>query len=253
MRRPIAIVQARMASSRLPGKVLEDLAGAPLLARIVERLRAARTLGGIAVATTDRPEDKPIRFLAQVMHIGCFVGSDWDVLARYAGAAEQFEADPVIRILGDCPLVDPELVDACVAAYRSVPATAYVALGGEFPEGLDTEVVSARALRRAHLEAALPAEREDVTPFIRRHPERFPSRLVPFPEPFGRRRWTVDDRRDLEFVRAVYGRLHRPGEVFGWRAVRDLLLREPELLAPDAGGARVSGRSPARDAGKEVR
>jgi spore coat polysaccharide biosynthesis protein SpsF len=235
MKRAIAIVLAEVGAGQCPALVLEDLAGAPLLARVIERLRAARTLGGIAVATTGRAEDKPLRFLAQVMHVGCFVGSDWDVLARVAGAAEQLAADPVVCVPATCPFVDPELVDLCVAGHRRQATLARVALDGEFPAGLGVEVLSARALRRAHLDAMLPGERADATAFIRAHPERFPTRLVPFPEPFRAGRWTVEDAADLDFARAVYARLYRPAAPpFGWRAVRDLLATEPALLGRSA-------------------
>ncbi len=249
--RTTAIVQARLGSRRLPGKVLADLAGAPLLARMIERLRAARTLARIVVATTEHPADAPVRELAAALGVGCFAGSEDDVLARYVGAAEAFRADPIVRLTADCPLIDPALVDRCVEAFADRPGCDYASLGGEFPDGLDTEVISARALARAHAEARLPSEREHVTPYVWKQATVFAAVTVVFPRPLGGRRWTVDEPRDLEFVRAVYARLHRPGYVFGWADVEALLAREPALAAINAGIERNAGyrRSLARDAG----
>jgi spore coat polysaccharide biosynthesis protein SpsF (cytidylyltransferase family) len=240
--RPVAIVQARMGSTRLPGKVLAELFGAPLLARLVERLRVARSLAGIVIATPDDPADGPVRALA--VRLGCrvFAGSADDVLARYAGAAERFAADPIVRITADCPLIDPALVDQCVETFRASSGCDYCALAGEFPDGLDVEVVSRAALTRAHAEARLASEREHVTPFIwKAAPERFHRVRVEFPEPLGHRRWTVDEPRDLDFVRAVYARLYRPGHCFGWQEIEALLGREPALARINAGIERNAG------------
>jgi spore coat polysaccharide biosynthesis protein SpsF len=246
--RPVAIIQARMGSSRLPGKVLADVAGAPLLARMVERVRRAHTLSAVVVATPEGPADAPVRALAARLGIGCFAGSEEDVLARYAGAAERFGADPVVRLTADCPLVDPELIDRCVERFRE-GAFDHVALGGEFPDGLDTEVVATAVLRRAHAEARLASEREHVTPWIWKRPERFRCAVVAFPRACAGWRWTVDEPADLAFVRAVYDRLHRPGHVFGWRDVAALVDREPALMALNAGIERNAGyrRSLERD------
>ena len=238
---PTAIIQARTGSRRLPGKVLADLAGAPLLARMVERVRASRTLAAVVVATTDGAADAPIRQLADALGIGCFAGSEDDVLGRYAGAATAHGADPIVRLTADCPLIDPALIDRCVETFRATPGCEHVSLGGAFPDGLDTEVVAAGALARAAAEARLPSEREHVTPYIWNHPERFHCITVPFPAALGGWRWTVDEPRDLAFVRAVYARLYRPGAVFGWQEVETLLTREPTLLALNADIARNEG------------
>lgn len=248
--RTTAIIQARMGSSRLPGKVLADLVGAPVLARMIERLRVARTLARIVVATTDGAADAPVRELAVSLGVGCFSGSEDDVLARYVGAATAFRADPIVRLTADCPLIDPALVDRCVEAFAERPGCDYASLGGEFPDGLDTEVVSARALARADAEATLPSEREHVTPYVWRQPTVFEAVTVVFPRRLGGRRWTVDEPRDLEFVRAVYARLYRPGLVFGWADVEALLGREPELAGINAGIERNAGyqKSLGRDA-----
>jgi len=239
-RRAVAIVQARMGSSRFPGKVLADLAGVPLLARMVERLRFARTLDAIVIATPEGQADAPPRALAARLGVACFAGSEDDVLARYAGAAACFDADPIVRLTADCPLIDPALIDRCVAQFQATPCDC-AGLGGEFPDGLDTEVIAASALARAHAEARLPSEREHVTPYFWKRPDLFRCITVPFPQPLGGRRWTVDEPRDLAFVRAVYARLYRPGQVFGWEDIERLLAREPELARLNAGIERNAG------------
>jgi spore coat polysaccharide biosynthesis protein SpsF (cytidylyltransferase family) len=246
--RPVAIIQARMGSARLPGKVLADVAGAPLLARMVERLRGARSLAAIVVATPRGPADAPLRELTRHLGLQCFAGSEHDVLGRYIGAAARAGADPIVRLTADCPLIDPAVVDACVARFLAEPLD-YVGLGGPFPDGLDTEVIAAAALVRADAEARLPSEREHVTPYLKTHPETFRCATVEFPEPLDHRRWTVDEPRDLDFVRAVYRRLYRPGRLFGWREVEALLAREPGLARLNAGIERNAGyrRSLARD------
>ena len=249
MNRPIAIIQARLGSTRLPGKVLADLGGAPLLARMIERLRAARTLAGIVVATPDTPADAPLRALMGGLGVDCFAGSERDVLARYAGAAAACAADPIVRLTADCPLIDPAIVDRCVETFLSTPGCDYAGLGGAFPDGLDTEVIAARALAHVHREAYLRSDREHVTPYIKSRPHEFRCVTVPFPAPLGAARWTVDEPRDLELVRAVFARLHRPGEVFGWQDIAALLTREPALARINTGIGRNAGyrRSLAED------
>ena len=228
----VAIIQARMGSTRLPGKVLADLHGAPLLARMIERLRYALTFDRVAVATSAAAIDAPVRGLAESLGVGCFAGSENDVLARFVGAAERFDADVVVRLTADCPLIDPVVVDGCVSHFVAAhPPLDIVGLGGEFPDGLDTEVISAAALRRAHGEARLASEREHVTPYLWKNPERFRYATLVFSVALGDRRWTVDEPRDLDFVRQVYARLYQPGQCFGWQQIETLLQREPHLAA----------------------
>jgi len=254
MSRTIAVIQARMGSTRLPGKVLADLAGAPLLARMVERVRAARTVDGIVIATSDQADDAPVRALADELGVGCFAGSAVDVLARMAGAARTFGADPVVRLTADCPLIDPSLIDRCVTTFLGTPGCDHAGLAGAFPDGLDTEVIAARALFHAAAAAELPSEREHVTPYILNRPDAFACLRIPFPVPLGDLRWTVDEPRDLELVREIYRRLYRPGEIFGWLDVAALLAREPELLQLNRGIERNAGyrRSLAQDTAQGV-
>lgn len=254
MSRPVAVIQARMGSTRLPGKVLADVAGAPLLARMMERVRTAQTLAAVVVATTELEEDEPVRALADELGVGCFAGSPDDVLARMAGAARRFGADPLVRLTADCPLIDPSLIDRCITTFLATPGCDHAGLAGEFPDGLDTEVIASRALFHAAAVARLPSEREHVTPFILNRPDAFACLRIPFPVPLGHLRWTVDEPRDLAFVREVYRRLYRPGVVFGWLDVAALLVREPELAQLNDGIERNAGyrRSLAADAAAEA-
>ncbi|MCW5893675.1 MAG: glycosyltransferase family protein [bacterium] len=248
--RPVAVIQARLGSTRLPGKVLADVGGAPMLVRMIERVRAATTLADVCLAVPEGPADEPLRALAAALDVPCHAGPEDDVLSRYAGAAARWGADPVVRLTADCPLVDPALVDRCVETFRATDGCEFASLGGSFPDGLDCEVVSAAALGRAHREARLRSEREHVTPFIWKRPDVFRCAMVRFPERLGHLRWTVDEPRDLELVRAVYAHLYVPGRVFGWEAIAGLLAREPALAALNARIERNAGyqRSLAHDA-----
>jgi spore coat polysaccharide biosynthesis protein SpsF (cytidylyltransferase family) len=236
----VAIVQARVGSSRLPGKVLADLAGKPMLLRVVERVGRARSIARVVVATSRAAGDDAIAALCAGAGVSCSRGSEEDVLSRYADAARAFGADPVVRITADCPLIDPGIVDRVVGAY---------AAGGvdyasnidppSFPDGLDVEVFSAAALAKADGEARLRSEREHVTLYIRNHPESFRKRNVDSGRDLSSRRWTVDEPADLAVARAIYERLG--SQAFGMDEVLRLLEDEPEIARGNAGIARDEG------------
>ena len=236
----VAVIQARLGSTRLPGKVLADLAGAPLLQRVIERVRRARRVDQVVVATTVRPEDAAVAALAEALGMRCTRGSETDVLARYLDAARQWPAERIVRITADCPLLDPAVVDDVIAASDD-PAYDYVANINPptFPDGLDVEVVRHDALVRAGAEATLRSEREHVTLHIRHHPERYRIRNVIQAPDRSSLRWTVDDPADLAFARAVYAALGT-GE-WGQREVVDLLARTPGLAGRADGAPRDEG------------
>ncbi|MER3422660.1 MAG: aminotransferase [Nitrospiraceae bacterium] len=233
-RRPrvVAIVQARMGSTRLPGKVLAEIAGRPMLWYVVERVRRARTVDKVVVATTGNSEDDAIAAFCADNCIQCFRGSEMDVLDRFYQAAKHFGADVVVRITGDCPLIDPEVVDKVVGTYLEGDYD-YVSntLRYTYPDGLDVEVFSFEALERAWKEAHLASHREHVTPYIRTS-GKFRVFNVENEIDLSKEnlRWTVDDPADLEFVRAVYSRLGRGQRPFGLTDVLQLLKREPYLM-----------------------
>ena len=228
--RIVAIIQARMGSTRLPGKVLKDLAGETVLARVVNRTQRAKLLHDLVVATTDKPADDRIVEECARLEIACFRGDEADVLDRYYRAAQRFAADVIVRITSDCPLIDPETTDKTIAAFLEArPDYASNTLVRTYPRGLDTEVMSSGALGRAWREARKPYEREHVTPYIYQHPAEFKLLSVTEDADHSGHRWTLDTPEDLEFVRAIFGRF-KDHASFIWRDVLDLLDREPELM-----------------------
>jgi len=255
-KRPLAVVQARMGSTRLPGKVLAPIVGKPALELMVERLRYIEPLEEVVIATTDLPEDAPIAELAQRLGCAVYRGKAQDVLDRYYQVARLFDARAVVRFTADCPLIDPAVSAAVIEGFAAGDFD-YVSLAGDFPDGLDTEVIGRAALEIAWQEAKLPSEREHVTPFIWKNPDRF--RVGRWELPGFRRqhrasdrgqspvldlsqlRWTLDHPEDLELIRAIYERLYAPGPPFGWREIVALMEKEPELCRLNAGILRNEG------------
>jgi spore coat polysaccharide biosynthesis protein SpsF len=224
-----AIIQARMGSTRLQGKVLRDLEGETVLTRVVNRLRRARLVQEVLVATTDHAIDDAIVKECHSCSVPVFRGDEQDVLDRYFRAAQMAKAEVVVRITSDCPLIDPEITDKTIAAFLEAgPDYASNVIERTYPRGLDTEVISMGTLERAWRVARKPYEREHVTPYISEHPAEFKLLSVTGDADYSSHRWTVDTPEDLAFVRAVYARL-RTKPTFGWRDVLDLVDREPRL------------------------
>lgn len=228
----VAVIQARMGSTRLPGKVLLDLAGEPMLARVVSRVQRARRLDQVVVATTSEPADDAIDELCRARGWLCVRGSQEDVLDRYYQAALATRAGLVVRITADCPLIEPSVIDAVVDALLDEPPAADYASNvlppRTFPRGLDSEAIRFEALERAWREDDNPAWREHVTPYIYRHPELFQMRRVAHTADLSHLRWTVDTPEDLELARRIYGALG--DDRFGWDAVLALLDQHPEWV-----------------------
>jgi spore coat polysaccharide biosynthesis protein SpsF len=224
----VAIIQARVGSSRLPGKVLAAIAGQSMLSRVIERVRRIPGLSEDVVATTLAPQDEAI--VEECGRIGApfFRGSENDVLDRYYCACKEHEADAVVRITSDCPLIDPVESGKVVDAFETQAADlAANDIKATYPLGLGTEVVSCKALHLAWRQATKPYERQHVTPYIYQHPEQFRLVNVESPSNYSSLRWTVDTPADLEFVRSVFARLD--GD-FCWHDVLSLLEREPGLI-----------------------
>lgn len=221
-----AVIQARTGSTRLPSKVLADLAGAPMLHRVVDRVSRASTLDGVLVATTTAASDDAIVDLLDSRDVAVVRGAEHDVLDRYHDALLATAADVVVRITSDCPLVDPRLIDDVVQVLD---------LGGDYasntlfprtyPRGLDVEALTAAALTRAWNETDDPGWREHVTPYIYRNPQKFELRRVANDEDWSHHRWTVDTPEDLELVRRIYKALgERP---FTWNEALALVEANP--------------------------
>lgn len=207
----LAILQARMTSSRLPGKVMAPVLGEPMIGRQLERLGRSARIGRIVVATSIDPSDDPLAdYIERLGHL-VFRGALADVLDRFGGAMALVpEADTVVRLTADCPLADWTVIDATIDCYRDAGAdyASNTPAVRTYPHGLDVEVMRRGALEQACREAVDPYEREHVTPFIYRRPELFHLAYLSQPQNLAHLRWTVDLPDDLAFVRDVYAALY---------------------------------------------
>ena len=258
----VAIVQARMGSSRLPGKVLLDIAGKPMIQHVIERTRRAHTLDAVTVATTTDASDEPVAAFAATAGVACTRGSLHDVLDRYYRAAQIHQAEIIIRITGDCPVIDPALIDLAVTTlleggYDFVANRLPPPFARTFPIGLDVEVCTFAALERAWREADQPFHREHVMPFIYEgvalnaenplaglktdncsllngvSPRGFKIALLDHSPDYGSLRWTVDTAEDLELIRRVFNALEDKNN-FTWYDVLALVQKHPELTEINA-------------------
>jgi glutamate-1-semialdehyde 2,1-aminomutase len=229
----VAIVQARMGSTRLPDKVLKSIAGKPMIELLLARLSRAREVNQIVVATSLAPRNAPLVECVKQLGYACEMGSEDDVLARYLQAALKHSAEVVVRITGDCPLIDPELVDDAVRMFKqgdfdyvsnSYPPT--------YPDGLDVEVFLVEALIRADRETTKPSDREHVTPYLRT-PNLFRQGTATGSSDLSMLRWTVDEPADFKVVSAVFEHF-APDIHFGWRQVLELQREKPDLFSANA-------------------
>ena len=212
----VAIIQARMGSSRLPGKVLMDLGGETVLARVVRRSRRARLVDQIVVATTILEPDDAIVKECQKLSVSCFRGMEDNVLDRYYRAALNYSADVIVRITSDNPLVDPDLIDDVVREiFKSRADYANNRSPRTYPIGLDVEAFTFVALERAWREAKLPYEQEHVTPYFYEHPRSFHCTSVKGSFDCSDHRWTLDTPEDLKLIREIYAGLGNKDE-FSW-------------------------------------
>lgn len=239
-----AIIQARMSSTRLPGKIMKDIEGEPMLWRVIERVKAAKNTQDIIIATTENEADRQVIEFAQKRGINVFAGSESDVLDRYYQAARFFgNPEVIIRVTSDCPLIDPEIIDKTIEFFLKNDFD-YASTGriqSTFPDGLDTEVFKLSALERAWREAKLLSEREHVTPYIWKNPRLFKVGELKNEKDLSHLRWTVDEERDLEFVRAVFQNLYRSDKIFHLNDVLDFLERNPEVAEKNQGIIRDEG------------
>jgi spore coat polysaccharide biosynthesis protein SpsF len=235
----VAIIQARMSSSRLPGKVLLDIEGKPMLQWVVERVKQAKKIDDVVVATTDNPADEPIEDFCKAHGVAVYRGNQFDVLDRYYQAARQDEADVIVRITADCPLIDPGEIDILLdefktrkvdfAANRLPPPWHRT-----FPIGLDVEIASFSALERAWKEAVEKHDREHVMPYLYEVEGRFGIYYHNTKPDHGEIRWTVDTQQDIDAVRMIYRSLPDK-EHFSWHDVLHLVQEHPDLSALNAG------------------
>ena len=236
----VAIIQARMSSSRLPGKVLMPLVNKPVLAHVVERLSYCKMVEKIVVATTDEDSDDPVADYCANNNIDYYRGSLEDVLDRYYQVAKIYHADPILRITADCPAIDPVVVDAVITGYLSGEYDSY-GLGGEFPDGLDCTVFSFSAIKRAWEEAKLKSEREHVGPYIENNPNLFRNGMLELFEGLGNQRWTLDEPNDYNLLSKIFNKLYRPDSPFLTHEILQLIKNNPDLSKINAKIVRNEG------------
>jgi spore coat polysaccharide biosynthesis protein SpsF len=213
----VAVVQARTGSTRLPGKVMLPLLGEPVLTHVMRRAARARTLDEVVVATTSLPDDDAIVALAEREAWPVVRGSETDLLERYLAAARVHDAEVIVRITSDCPLIDPDVIGATVSAFQAadVDYASNTLEPRTYPRGLDVEVIARAALERAAREDTDPASREHATPYIYRHPELFRLLRVPSDEDHADQRWSLDTPEDYLLIGRIYDAIGR--DDFTWR------------------------------------
>ncbi|MCC5464039.1 glycosyltransferase family protein [Pelosinus baikalensis] len=226
----VIIVQARMTSTRLPGKVLKAVLGKPLLEYQIERLRRIESADEIVIATTTNDTDQPIVDLCNRLNLPYFRGSEEDVLARYYGAAIEHRADAIVRITSDCPVIDPGVINSIIGFYiENKNQYDYVSnsLKRTYPRGMDTEVFSFHCLQESFKEAQAGPDREHVTPFIYNNPSRFRLANVSHIEDQSKYRWTVDTPEDYELIRRIIENLYPLNHKFTLEDILQLFQKNP--------------------------
>jgi spore coat polysaccharide biosynthesis protein SpsF len=232
----VAIIQARMGSTRLPGKVLRTLGTKSVLAHVICRVRSADKVDETIVATTDNSSDDAIEEEAGRWGAGVFRGSEEDVLSRYHGAAAVAKADLIVRVTSDCPLIDPEVIDEMVARFEALvksddrPDYLSNTVRRTYPRGLDVEIITFSALDKAFREANKPSEREHVTPYIWGHPDKFRLEGYASSDDFSRFRWTLDTAEDWSLLTRIFQQLDSGAAFFPTSNVIALFESQPELV-----------------------
>jgi len=233
----VSTIEARMGSSRLPGKTLGEVVGKPMLELLIERLKRAKKVDEIVVATTTEPEDEVITKLTERVGVKWFRGSPEDVLDRVLQAAKDYQADIIVEMTGDNPLLEPQLVDEAIDIYLKGDYD-YVsnAIKETYPDGLNVQVFSVETLDEVARLTNDPADRENVSLYIYEHPEKYRLYNIEAPLEYyhPEYRWTVDTEEDFQFVKAVYENLYYEKPTFAIADIMTLLAEKPELLKINA-------------------
>jgi spore coat polysaccharide biosynthesis protein SpsF len=226
----LTIIQARKGSTRLPGKVLLDLAGKTALEHVIDRLRKSKMTDEFVVATTVNREDLPIVKLCADLGVSVYCGCEQDPLERYYRAAGLFGGSHIVRIKADCPLIDPQIVDEAIRLHFSSGAD-YTGntVRRTYPVGQDVEILANRALAMVWRNAALYSEREHITLYVPKHPEMFTIRHLEYRQDLSGKRWTLDNPEDYELLRIIFNNLHPGNPIFDMQDVLDFLARNQEL------------------------
>lgn len=230
-KRIVAICQAHMSSTRLPGKIMKDLCGAPALYRMIERVRQSKLLDDLVIATSTLPCDDIIIEKCQEWGVHTFRGSDSDVLQRYWGAAQAYPADVYVRLTSDCPLIDPGQLDDSIRYFLEHDYR-YVGGDGRLPRGIGGEVFTAELMKEAAEKATEGYEHEHVTPYM--YWKQDSVGHCPYKEDASHFRITLDTPEDYEVIRRVYEALYQPGNTFTLDEIIDYLKKHPEVVAINA-------------------
>ena len=248
---PTAIIQARISSTRLPGKVLLELLGKPVLWHVINRVSKAKSVDDVIVATSTLPADDAIEEFCRQNNVKFFRGHPVDVLDRFYQCAKNNRIEDIVRITADCPLHDPHIIDKVVTEYAAGGYDyAANALDPTFPDGLDVEVFSFQALEKAWKNARLASEREHVTPYIIKHPDLFRIKSIRQSRDYSHMRWTLDNPEDYEFIREVY--IFFGKDIFYTDVVLELLEKKPELTRINKGIKRNEGYDKSLEKDKET-
>jgi spore coat polysaccharide biosynthesis protein SpsF len=235
----VAIIQARLGSTRLPGKVLKPILGKPMLWHMINRVNKSKLIDKIIVATTNNPKDKKIINFCRKNNINVFQGSEENVLERFYSAAQNEKADICIRATADCPLIDPKIIDETIKKfmdgkydYVAVATGAGVAKEktNKFPDGLDCEVFSFKVLEKAYKEATSSIEKEHVTFYIWKRSNQFKIGKLESPKDYSKLRFVVDHKNDLKFVRTIYKNLYPKKEIFLLPDIIKFIMKNPNVL-----------------------
>jgi len=222
----VAIIQARMGSTRLPGKILKTINGKTLLEYQLDRVKQSNIINQIIIATTVKETDQPIVDFCENYGVEYYRGSENDVLSRYYEAAKSNDGDIIVRLTSDCPIIDPRIIDKTIIYYLENSSNFdYVSNTVErtFPRGMDTEVFSVNVLKKAYEEACLERDREHVTAYFYTNPEVFKIGYISNDKDYGNYRWTVDTSEDFQLIQLIVNKLYKKNEMFYMEDVIDLL------------------------------
>lgn len=241
MEKKTIMIQARTDSSRLPNKVLKIIEDKPLLWHVINRAKQVKNVDQVILITTKREIDEKLINIANESQILSFRGDVLDVLNRHYQCALKYNADPIIRITSDCPLIDPVLVDEILEFFLANDYD-YVSntISPTYPDGLDTEIFSFMALKQAADQATLKSEREHMTAYIKNNPKRFKLYNYKNEQDYSKFRWTVDEKRDLDFVRRIYLEMS-PKKIFSMKDILEIVSKNPEIQKINSGIMRNEG------------
>ena len=247
------MIQARVGSNRFPGKVLKTIEGKPMIWHVINRAKKVSRVQQIVLITTEKEEDNELEEIAKEHKILFFRGDENDVLNRHYQCASIYKADHIIRVTGDCPLIDPVIVNNILDFYLENNYD-YVSntINPTFPDGLDTEIFSFNALKNSNENAIFPSEREHVTPFITNNTTKFKTYNFKNKNNLSFLRWTVDVESDLEFIRKIYEKM-KPDYIFSTNQVLDIIKQFPELVQINKGIQRNEGWKSSFDLDKQVK